>query len=352
MARRSPVLHDDESAQGTKEDFDLPGAELRVTVLTRGLAIALSLFVFSIVYIIGASSSKPGARGVLGEKTARVRAVGLSPDGRELSACGFDGSVMVWDTESGTVRSVAPAGDWLVLKAAVSADGSILALENDDRTVSLWHVSGEPRRIDLPSHSRAVQGIGFSPDGATVATADEACVRLWDTATGHELPHPGLELPDVLCIAFAPDAKTVAFGRKNGSVRIWDRAGGRTAVEFQAHGGPVQTLSMGDHGRMLVTTSATDTIARLWDCADGRKRGELSGHARPVQIAVFSPSGRLVATSGLDCTLKIWDALTGTLRQTLSELDGTLLSVAFSADGRVLAGGGYGPARLWDVDGI
>ncbi|MGH3707426.1 MAG: WD40 repeat domain-containing protein, partial [Pseudonocardiaceae bacterium] len=73
----------------------------------------------------------------------------------------------------------------------------------------------------------AVYGVGFAPDGRTLATASgDQTVRLWDLST-RDRPRPlGAPLTGhtgtVWAMAFAPDGRTLATGSADRTVRLWD----------------------------------------------------------------------------------------------------------------------------------
>ena len=81
------------------------------------------------------------------------------------------------------VRAVAFSKDGKRLAAA----GGLPARKGE---VKIWDVAAQTA-ITISGHSDCVYAVAFSPDGATLATAGyDRLIKLWDSATGKEDPHP------------------------------------------------------------------------------------------------------------------------------------------------------------------
>lgn len=198
-----------------------------------------------------------------------------------------------------------------------------------------------------------VEGISFSRDGKTIATAGDK-VRLWDVASGRELQ--AVEASGqhgVLSVALSPDGKTLAIGEMSrGSIRLWDVASGTDlrpleiprddpSASFQTVG----RLAFSADGKSLVSILLDQKVV-LWDVS---RRSVIQEFLHDgVRSVSFSADFRRLATSGYkDKSVLVWDVAA---RRALYQLDGEGES-ALSPDGHWLAYSGVDRKPwLWEVD--
>jgi eukaryotic-like serine/threonine-protein kinase len=236
----------------------------------------------------------------------------------------------------------------------------------------LWRLCHGERTLLRGHPGCYVRALQFSPDGRTLASAatwddpyhkaltsgtGEEGLKLWDAATGAELPLPRKEVEGVVSVAYSPDGKTLAAGRRDGRVELWDAAARRPRTSFPAHAAAVWTLAFSPDGRALATGGAGGAV-KLWDLPGPRERATLLGHWGDVEHAQFAPDGRALVTTGGDQTARLWDVTSGRERLALPAPRGIfLVNASFSPDGGTLATseaypfspGLTGHVRLWDT---
>ena len=116
----------------------------------------------------------------------------VSADGRRAVSGGDDGTVRVWDLDTGEPLHTLAGHDGQVGAVAVSADGRRAVSGGDDGTVRVWDLdTGQPLHA-LAGHDGPVRAVAVSADGRrAVSGGDDGTVRVWDLdtgAAGHALP--------------------------------------------------------------------------------------------------------------------------------------------------------------------
>src|SRR5262249_59982049 len=109
-----------------------------------------------------------------------VQCVVWSRDGRRLAAVARDHFIHIWDPkERKKLRTLdVPTGYWKAdIRAAFHPDGTLLATGGLDGTVSLWNSETGARVAQwngqhrLDAETMFTNDVAFSPDGQTLATA-------------------------------------------------------------------------------------------------------------------------------------------------------------------------------------
>ena len=121
--------------------------------------------------------------------SAEVRSLSFSPDGKILASTGPDGTLRLWDTNTGEHKKTLTGYKGSFWRVLFRPDGGILATQSGSSRVSislwreirLWNVIKDREKKTLTGHKRGITSVSSSANGQTLASASEdGTVLLWD----------------------------------------------------------------------------------------------------------------------------------------------------------------------------
>jgi WD40 repeat protein len=302
-----------------------------------------------------------------------IKAVALSPDGRQLAVAGYHVASLtpgqtqvsyelgVYDLTTGQKIPTGPKHDGVIECVAFSPDGRTLVAGCEDGIVRQWDLTTGQLGARLHGHKNAVLEIAFSAGGKWLATGSrDQTVRLWDWKEGAELrTFRGHDGP-VWTVAFAPTetGEMLVSGGGDGVVRTWNPQRNPSVLELTGHQGMINSLALSPDRPLLATVCRREALVRVWNLETGRQVTEpMSALAERV---AFGPGGLLATAGGLAGSfpgqLILWDATTGKTKFNLTGHKKYVTAIAFSPDGRRLASAAGDPmsaeaeeVKVWDT---
>lgn len=277
-------------------------------------------------------------------------------------------SVKFWDVASGKEsRKIELPRGASVSGVAIAPGGKILAYGTGD-VVHLCDAETGKELRQLKVADGGILALAFSPDTKTlVVRGRNQRVRLWETATGKEhqqlsdaepaqrrggaggglvLFSGGPSGPEARVLAISPDGKRLA-SVAGSTVRIWELATGKELPLLDGHRRPPSAIALTKDGTSVVSWG-TDRVIRRWEAATGKPLGAFP--APPgTTLAAFAPDGRTIALANADNSIRLHDATTGKEVQRLKGHPGGATALAFAPDGKRLASRGGDTIRLYDL---
>jgi WD40 repeat protein len=313
-----------------------------------------------VVAVVLAGLAVWAARLALGESpiatlrghAAPVTAVAFAADGRTVASGDNEGSVKLWDAETGAERTSLKLGDGAVTGLSFRGDGKYLAGAGFVPAAKIWDAGTGKEDRELPLDALTV---AFAPDNKMLAVAGQlGALLLWDSVGNKEWIVKSRKGHIFRSAAFSRSGKVLVTGTSTasagefGEVRLWSGSMAKPLKTMQGDPRHVSCVAISPDGK-TVASVGEETGARLWDVEAGTVMFELMGP--PVRAVAFRPDGKTVATVGPDGAVRLWDVGKGKERKKWRAHAGGVAAVAFSADGkRLVTGGGDGLVKVWAVE--
>jgi WD40 repeat protein/serine/threonine protein kinase len=282
----------------------------------------------------------------------RVKSLAFSPREKMLASAG-DETVLLWDMETGSLQRTLTGHTDIIWGVAFSRNGELLASGSWDGTVRLWNVeSGEPLQVfTVNDHSARFGKVAFSPDGRFLAAAchSDHTAKLWDIDDGSLVRSFAGHLGRIGKVTFSADGAMLATGSEDLTVNLWTVSDGTLFKTLVGHTGPVRDVAFAPSGASIASVG-DDGTTRLWDATDGKVQGIRRGNSGRVNRVTFVPDGTRLVTGGADAVVSFCDVSAFREADVLRSHTHEVWALDIHPNGRTLASGSFdGTVRFWDL---
>jgi WD40 repeat protein len=299
-----------------------------------------------------------------------ITAATFSPDGTRLATGSEDGTVKVWNANTGqasvtlTVWKVKKIARYRIFSRALHIPEYVyVKFSPDQHTVltntfweessaKLWDVTtgrlqaelvGPTIEVLYDTKVAGVNGTDFSPDGKFIAAQSDYVLRLWDAASGKLIE----EFKSLSFVTpFSPDSRWLGVVRSGNDVGLFNLENLTLQPITGVDWNYVSQLEFSPDNRTHVIGSGYEKKyhATLIDIATGDVRAKIplvskwgsdiiSEYQKEADILSFHPSSKFLMGAN-HSSVKIWDVSNGELVcETAEGRD----PAQFSPDGRLLA---------------
>ena len=304
---------------------------------------------------------RPQLLKVLEDHADRAWAISMlaySPDGRRLAVASDDGTVVLWDVETGRPigrpiggvhKADALTPQW-IMSVAYQPRGAQIATGNGSGEITIWDAA-TGRKIARSEFGAPVRSLAYSPDGAYLAAGFEdraGTVALFNLGSGKRTRLFRLG-SQVFSVAFSRNGKLLAAGDEAGGITLWNLADPQAAPRQLSGGDAAQELAFGPGDKLLACACGSAGI-RLWPMQGAESAGRTLGRGPYTYGVAFSRDGRTLASSGDDGSVRLWNLATlrQEMRPLLASWKGPVYTVAFSpVTDTLVSGSGDGQLLLW-----
>ncbi len=352
---------------------------------------------------------------LLGHASA-INALAFSPDGRTLASGSYDGTIRFWNQDTGEEITTFTSGHTEFVKAVkFSKDGTALACGSYNGTIEIWSLKTKQELITFSAGKRdIVRQLVLSPDairfmswGGTamigVGRSEfkiDKHMKLWEIATGDEIPVPELEVGGkATAVAFSPDKNTIAYSNSQ-VIELWDTntrlklfhlktkepfrdrklmfSADGTLLATYGRWVPTQVWNINSERYLTPFTTAFDRsevlafspdgttlavkdrygviLSKVTSTGIGESTMILNNFRGVTNVILFAPDSKSLLAAGShgkEYDVQIWDVETGNGLGTVTGHTKPIETLDFSPDGKTLASGSQdGTVLLWDWEKI
>ncbi|KAF1991110.1 WD40 repeat-like protein [Aulographum hederae CBS 113979] len=211
------------------------------------------------------------------KKAGEAWAVALSYNGRFLASTTHDGRINVWELEGSDagkrIREYETKGSWGMC-IDISADGRFTASGHENGSLYIFNNDTGRLLHSLPSLLRPVRSVAFSPHTTLLAAAgDSRTIALYEVSSGEQVANLAGHSAWILSIDFNSTGEYLLSGGFDGRAKVWN-VGTRTCVV--THGESEKPLwvvrwlpKIGGRSEMFVVAGGTGGVGVLREASGG-----------------------------------------------------------------------------------
>lgn len=305
-----------------------------------------------------------------------------------------DGTIKVWDHESGDYIRTLKGHTHTVTDLSFTPKGSHLASSSVDLSIKLWNFNTYVCLRTLRGHDHTISGISFLPskmletatgsgttesntttgldaeaDGCThlISASRDASVKLWHVETGF-CDHTFTDHTDwVRCLAVRQsDGKLWASSGNDQVINVYDNTKAKVG-ELRGHEHVVESLSFvieeafpknnrenkhNETVRDYLASGSRDRSVRLWKISSGECLAVFNSHENWVRSVLIHPNGKYIISCGDDRSMRVFDIQAKRCLRTLDHAhDHFVASMDMHHTLPILVSGGVDQkVRCWMLD--
>ena len=225
---------------------------------------------------------------------------------------------------------------------------ALFSLNSLAQEYTQWYL---PEGAKLRLGKGEITEIEYSPDGSTLAVATSIGIWLYNTVNYKEAMLFGGQIQEIRTIAYAADGSVLVSGSYHGGgVRLWDAATGEQIPAPGADYRHVSNLAVSSDGSVLAIASSPHGL-ELRDSKTGAHLRSLEDYTSGITSLAFSPDGNMLARGGHDRIVRILDTLTGDELRAFEGREYGIARVAFNPhDGSLVIGRVDYLVEFWDPE--
>ena len=240
-----------------------------------------------------------------------TRCAAFSPDGATLATGGDDGAVFLCDARTGQTRTTLLRHPGAVSALIFVEGGQALISACDGGVVKVWDTSTGNEKASWHEHEQQIYCAAVSPDekwlltgGGNWTNGNPGELLVWERKSGRVHARVAGHRLAIWSIVFAPDGKRFFASDSSGAVKVWNF---ETLAEEHTlqHSMWVRPLALSAEGATLAVGRGDGSV-RLWDTATWTEAASCDGPKAFLFWLQYSPEGKSLTGGGSDGVVFLW----------------------------------------------
>ena len=280
-----------------------------------------------------------------------VTAISVSPNGEFIAAAGDDHAIRIVELATGkTTATLIGHLDW-VQSVEFSPDGLQLASCGNDGALCVWSLSPTPKLTSKKIADHALMTLAFI-DNESLCTAGFGNRIYRSDASSRELTlmHT-CECRDIRSIVVSPDRTLIAFGGRDGILRVRrvnvDETSHANEIVEQLHFDRLRMLQFSTDGNQITSVGEDRRIVH-YDLVNRTTIGQTEiGGGKLLGLCQLDT--HLFAISSSDNTIRVFSDSDQQVHSRLVGHDGSV-SILKRTQKHLISGSFDTTIRIWDID--
>jgi len=254
-----------------------------------------------------------------------------------------DGTIKVWDHESGDYMKTLKGHTNAVTSLAFTPTGNYLASSSQDLSIKIWEFETYKCVRTLRGHDHTISAVRFIPAQNVIPQTGD------DNAA--------------IDVSLA-DSRQLISASRDQTVKMWDLETGFCDHTFTDHTDWVRTLAIRQHDGNVWASAGHDQVIYVYDNTK-KKLAELRGHEQIIESIAFfcednfpksvnpsrlETSRDYLASGSRDRTVRLWSIASASCLQIFTGHENWVKSVVIHPSGNyIISGGDDRTIRVFDI---
>ncbi len=256
--------------------------------------------------------------------------VDLGQNGKYVLTTMEDNTAIIWNTLQQCSTQYLSGHKQLISVSRFSKNNRLALTGSYDGSIMLWDSATGTKLQTLTAHTGAITDIDFyGDDGSRAVSASmDKTLKMWDLETGLVASTFIGHQSAVTAVALSNNKHTVFSGDKDGAAIIWNPGSAQMLFAINnAHQGRILDVNISPDSKTALSVGS-DNLIHLWDITTSKKiRTFASSESHPLH-ALFSADGQSIISGDSSGQVHVWALETGILKKTIQAHQSEIHSLA------------------------